>query len=501
MTGKTTITVNQAQYPPLNPAGGNGVIYAPNSCEKVGNVELPQGWKWSYEDKEKGLVVDESRADVHAEYTGADAANYELTKVSLTVYRSNCNHVQTTIEGAREATCVATGTTGNVVCVICKKTVSSGYPIPKDPTNHTSLTTKVIKVATTMEEGIMQYECTACGYKETKTIAKLPGGNNHTGTGSGGSGSKHHHSSSGSSESSAGTTASTTPTLPAAPAETPKTNPSTVKLPGTKTEAQKPADETGVKEPYVAGDTGKSGWDLIKNELQDALKDALQENQDQTDGPATVSVDMNGATVVPGDIFDSIKGQDINVAFDMGDGITWTVNGMDITADQMKDIDLGVTTGADAGQSIPVDVINNVTGERYSMNLSLAYDGEFGFRAVLTVNMDQKNAGLYANLFYYNEDSGELEFICAGEIGTDGNVDLTFSHASDYVVVIDAQPIDVEAADTDASDAADDVQQAGAAAVASGQNSGTMIWIVLLVIAVILAGAGIVLVQKSKKKN
>ena len=498
VTGKTTITVNQAQYPPLNPAGGNGVIYAPNSCEKVGNVELPQGWKWSDEDKEKGLVVDESRADVHAEYTGADAANYELTKVSLTVYRSNCNHVQTTIEGAREATCVATGTTGNVVCVICKKTVSSGYPIPKDPTNHTSLTTKVIKVATTMEEGLMQYECTACGYKETKTIAKLPGGNNHTGTGSGGSGSKHHHSSSGSSESSAGTTASTTPTLPAAPAETPKTNPSTVKLPGTKTEAQKSADETGVKEPYVAGDTGKSGWDLIKNELQDAWKDAMQENQDQTDGSATVTVNMNGATVVPGDIFDNIKGQDINVVFDMGDGITWTVNGMDITADQRRDIDLGVATGADAGQSIPVDVINNVSGERYSMNLSLAYDGEFGFQAVLTVNMDQKNAGLYANLFYYNEDSGELEFISAGEIGTDGNVDLTFSHASDYVVVIDAQPMDVEAADTDASDAADD---AGAAAVASGQNSGTMIWIVLLVIAVILAGAGIVLVQKSKKKN
>ncbi len=280
VTGKITITVNQAQYPPLNPAGGNGVIYAPNSCEKVGNVELPQGWKWSDEDKEKGLVVDEPQSDVHAEYTGADAANYEVTKVSLTVYRSNCNHVQTTIEGAREATCVATGTTGNVVCVICKKTVSSGYPIPKDPTNHTSLTTKVIKVATTMEEGLMQYECTACGYKETKTIAKLPGGNNHTGTGSGGSGSKHHHSSSGSSESSAGTTASTTLTLPAAPAETPKTNPSTVKLPGTKTEAQKPADETGVKEPYVAGDTGKSGWDLIKNELQDAWKDAMQENQD-----------------------------------------------------------------------------------------------------------------------------------------------------------------------------------------------------------------------------
>ncbi len=107
-------------------------------------------------------------------------------------------------------------------------------------------------------------------------------------------------------------------------------------------------------------------------------------------------------------------------------------------------------------------------------------------------------------LFYYNEDSGELEFICAGEIGTDGNVDLTFSHASDYVVVIDAQPMDVANADTtavDASDDTEDAQQVGAVAAASSQNSGTMIWIVLLVIAVILAGAGIVFVKKGKKKE
>ena len=326
----------------------------------------------------------------------------------------------------------------------------------------------------------------------------------HVTSGSGSSGSKHHHSSSGGSGNNAGSTGKTTPTLPTAPAETPKTGLSTVKLPGTKTETQKPADETGAREPHIADDTGKSGWDLIKKELQDVLKDALQENENQTGDTTTVTVNMNGATVVPGDIFDSIKRQDIDVVFDMGDGITWTVNGLDITADQVNDIDFSVTMGTDAGQTIPVDVINNVIGERYSMNLSLTYDGAFGFQAVLTVNMDQKNAGLYANLFYYNEESGELEFICAGEIGSDGNVDLTFSHASDYVVVIDAQPMDVaNAADTDvdAADTTDDAQQAGAADVVSDQNSGNMIWMVLLVIAVLLAGTGIMLVQKGKKKE
>jgi len=39
---------------------------------------------------------------------------------------------------------------------------------------------------------------------------------------------------------------------------------------------------------------------------------------------------------------------------------------------------------------------------------SLAYDGEFGFTATLTVNMESKNAGLYANLFYYNEQTKSI---------------------------------------------------------------------------------------------
>lgn len=66
-------------------------------------------------------------------------------------------------------------------------------------------------------------------------------------------------------------------------------------------------------------------------------------------------------------------------------------------------------TGLVAIEPIPVDVINNVTGERNSMNPLLAYDGEFGFTATLTINMESKNTGLYANMFYYNEQTGKLK--------------------------------------------------------------------------------------------
>ena len=190
--------------------------------------------------------------------------------------------------------------------------------------------------------------------------------------------------------------------------------------------ADKPQpDSTSIK-PYIKDDSGKEGWDVIKPQLEEAK------------AGDTVTVAMNGTTVVPKDVIDSIKGKDTTLVLDMGNGLSWKIYGKDIT-DAAGDIDFDVTVGADAGKSIPVDVINNVTGERSSMNLTLAYDGEFGFTATLTVNMESKNAGLYANLFYYNEQTGELEFISAGQIDPDGNVELVFTHASDYTIVVDAK--------------------------------------------------------------
>ena len=83
-------------------------------------------------------------------------------------------------------------------------------------------------------------------------------------------------------------------------------------------------------------------------------------------------------------------------------GLSWKIYGKDIT-DATGDIDFDVTVGADAGKSIPVDVINNVTGERSSLNLTLAYDGEFGFTATLTVNMESKNSIKLIPVMSYSE--------------------------------------------------------------------------------------------------
>ena len=86
----------------------------------------------------------------------------------------------------------------------------------------------------------------------------------------------------------------------------------------------------------------------------------IRDEEETAEEGSAIHVDMNGSVVVPGYIFDSIRGRNITVTFDMGEGILWSVNGKDIVTEKTADIDFSVKR--DEG-SIPVDIVNRVTGE------------------------------------------------------------------------------------------------------------------------------------------
>ena len=465
---KLALTVNKAAQAPNMP---QAAMAPAQSTKKVGDITLPDGWSWQEADKDTALA-DGVAVTATAVYTGADKGNYETESVSITITRSECDHTHTEIRNQREATCTQTGYTGDTYCTDCDKLLGTGKELAALGHDYKATVTKQ---PTTTEEGIRTYTCTRCSSSYTESIAKLPEEqhtHNYTGsitkeatcteagvrtyTCSCGDSYTENIPATGHSYVSKVTKAATTTeegimtytcskcghsyTQPIAKLESDdssKDNGSQNQKPQPGTDNgnqnQEPQPDTGngkdngtsIK-PYIKDDSGKEGWDVIKPQLED------------TKAGDTVTVAMNGTTVVPKDVIDSIKGKDTTLVLDMGNGLSWKIFGKDIT-DAAGDIDFGVTVGADAGKSIPVDVINNVTGERYSINLTLAYDGELGFKATLTVNMESKNAGLYANLFYYNEQTGELEFICAGQIDSDGNVELVFTHASDYTIVVDTR--------------------------------------------------------------
>ena len=468
VTRTITVTVNKAAKAPNMP---QAAMTPAHSTKKVGDITLPDGWNWQEADKDTALA-DGVAVTANAIYTGTDKGNYETESVSITITRRECDHTHTEIRNQREATCTQTGYAGDTYCTDCDKLLSTGKELAALGHDYKATITKQ---PTTTEEGVRTYTCTRCSSSYTESIAKLPEEqhtHNYTGsitkeatcteagvrtyTCSCGDSYTENIPATGHSYVSKVTKAATTTeegimtytcskcghsyTQPIAKLESDdssKDNGSQNQKPqpgtdnGNQNQEPQPDTDNGKDngtsiKPYIKDDSGKKGWDVIKPQLED------------TKAGDTVTVAMNGTTVVPKDVIDSIKGKDTTLVLDMGNGLSWKIFGKDITG-AAGDIDFGVTVGADAGKSIPVDVINNVTGERYSINLTLAYDGELGFKATLTVNMESKNAGLYANLFYYNEQTGELEFISAGQIDPDGNVELVFTHASDYTIVVDAK--------------------------------------------------------------
>ena len=144
-----------------------------------------------------------------------------------------------------------------------------------------------------------------------------------------------------------------------------------------------------------------------------------------------VRVDMGNATVVPKAVLEAAKGKDIDIQLNM-DGYTWTINGKDIMSKNLKDVNLKVIMNT---QNIPNSTIQKLAGDNPVKQLSLVHEGDFGFKASLTVKMGEEYAGKYGNLFYH-DSTGKMTFIDAGTIRPDGMVTLGFSHASDYVVVM-----------------------------------------------------------------
>lgn len=69
--------------------------------------------------------------------------------------------------------------------------------------------------------------------------------------------------------------------------------------------------------------------------------------------------------------------------------------------------------------AIPDDVISELAGNNPVKQISLAYSGDFGFKASLTYNIGSEYAGKYGNLYYY-DSTGRMIFQNAGTIDADG---------------------------------------------------------------------------------
>ena len=337
-------------------------------------------------------------------------------------------------------------------------------------------------------------------YGETATLTINAKGNSG-GSGNGSGSGDDSDSESGSSGSESTTTPAKKPVaVPAVtPAQTtkPKQPAAPSRTPEKSTAGAADLLDGTAGDPFIEGKNGEQGWAAITSEITDTLAKAPADSSE----PLAVTVDMNGNTDLPADIISLIAGKNVDLTLDMGDGISWTINGNSVTGEAFSDINLDVTRNAD---KIPVDIINQVTGENYSMQIELSHNGEFGFTATLNINLEKANAGYYANLFYFNEETEALEFMGTAQIDEDGNAALDFVHASAYTIIVSAEPMsaeDVADAGTSDQEGQTDTETSDTTVEATDATNGSMLalWLILGVVVVIAAGGGIYLVRKKRE--
>ena len=204
-----------------------------------------------------------------------------------------------------------------------------------------------------------------------------------------------------------------------------------------------------------------------------------------------VKVEMNGATVVSKEILKEAKEKGVDVVLQM-DGYSWTIDAKDIKGMNLEDINLEVNLHADA---IPSKQLSKLAGDNPVTQISLTHEGNFGFAATLSFNLGSEYKDKFGNLYWY-DSTGKMIFIDSGLIDEDGNVSLTFSHASDYAIVMK----DTDDAETiAAADAGSD------SAVASTNETGyvasnhTVLWVVVIIVVALVIVGAVTFTRKRRK--
>ncbi len=191
---------------------------------------------------------------------------------------------------------------------------------------------------------------------------------------------------------------------------------------GTSSGTTKPAKTYTTGIPYIAGSKEISGWDKILSSISD---------YDDSDD---LHIIMNGATLVPKEILNTVFQKKLAVVLDMGNGITWSLNGDDITASLVKDTDFGVVLG---NGNVPTTLQDEVADGNCSIQMVLSGSGVFGFTATLKVNLGRSTAGHDGTLYYYNKEDNKMEYVDSNMIKDNGDISFKFTHASDYVIVVE----------------------------------------------------------------
>lgn len=245
-----------------------------------------------------------------------------------------------------------------------------------------------------------------------------------------------------------------------------------------------------VKEPISS--TGERGWKDIE---------ATFENTDEP-----VYINLNEDTAVPAEVFEKAVETSTPLEFSASEQAVWyiepdSVNVGDVQA--LGRINLGIV---DNTGSIPSEALatveNKDDNQKVGYTFDIKHDGNFGFKAKLTLKVTDSEPGEYANLYWYNGGTKKMQYIDSSVVNEKREATFNLSHASSYAVVVSKVAMSQESVkEVKVAD-----NMTAAATEESSDNASTKkksnpaIAVIIIIIVALLVGLAIVLIMMEKKK-
>lgn len=169
--------------------------------------------------------------------------------------------------------------------------------------------------------------------------------------------------------------------------------------------------------------------------IPDGDWEEAEEELSQADSGDTVIVETDEDDTLPDEVLESAAGKNVTLKIKVGDSIFWEIDCRVIPKDaSLQDISLKVSMNT---QGIPSKVLCGLPGSHTFLQMTLGHDGLFGFPVKLHADVGRGNSGKWANLYYYNEGTGKMEFETAARVIASGDAAFTMTHASQYAIVLD----------------------------------------------------------------
>ena len=253
-----------------------------------------------------------------------------------------------------------------------------------------------------------------------------------------------------------------------------------------------------------------------KTETGAADSETPSDDSNAVQSTEAVIVDLSQSSSVDAEVFVEAASQTAPLVLVADASAVWSVAPADINVDEVKNlgsVDLGITENTD---SIPKDVVDTVVDSAKAQvvdhTFDIKHEGDFGFKANLTLKVDNTAKGKYAVLYYYNKAAGTMDFIGCSPVNDDAEATFTLTHASSYAVIISNEKLSgAPAKDIEVSQVSkDDSQSNGAVtsdnaeggavntAPAKEKKSGAVVIIIIIVICILIAALVFTLIQKKK---